>query len=79
MARPRDTTTEAHSAQLAIWRRLGPEERSRLAVRMSEGAREVTRAGIRKRHPNYSAEQVRLIMGKKSSEIAWRISSKCVM
>ena len=54
-----DTTIDAHAAQVAAWRRMGPERRMALALEMSNDIREVARAGIRHRHPEYDDEQVR--------------------
>jgi hypothetical protein len=57
-----DTSREAHHVQTAIWRRLGPSGRVALAVAMSEDLREVTRAGVRQRHPDYSDHDVELAL-----------------
>jgi hypothetical protein len=56
--RPADTTPEAHAVQIAIYRRLGPDGRLALALRMSDDVRSITRSGIRGRHPEYTEEQV---------------------
>jgi hypothetical protein len=58
--RPRDTTLESHEAQLQAYRRLGAAGRARLAARLSAATRELTRAGIRSRHPAYTEEEVEL-------------------
>jgi len=47
---------------LAIWRRLGASGRVALAIRMSEDLREVARAGICQRHPDYNAREVDLAL-----------------
>ncbi|MCA9544952.1 MAG: hypothetical protein KC613_11200 [Myxococcales bacterium] len=57
-----DTSDEAARVQRMLWRRMGPERRVELAVRMSEDAREISRAGIRARHPDYSEAQVELAL-----------------
>lgn len=57
-----DTSREARELQDAIWQRLGPFGRVALAIRMSEDLREVTRAGIRQRHPGYSEREVELAL-----------------
>jgi hypothetical protein len=72
----RDTTAESHVAQLEAYRRLGPAARSRLAARLSADVRELTRAGIRARHPEYGAEEVelairRLLYGDDLFRRAW--------
>ncbi|MBL8716976.1 MAG: hypothetical protein JNL79_13320 [Myxococcales bacterium] len=54
-----DTTEAAHRAQLAIWRRLGPEGRGRLAAEMSEDARAIAIEGERRRHPELSEAEAR--------------------
>lgn len=58
--RPLDTTPEAWAVQLGVWRRLGPERRVDVAMVMSEELVEVTRVGIRGRHPEYDDDAVRL-------------------
>jgi hypothetical protein len=60
--RPRDTTSESFSAQLAVYRRLGGSRRADLAGQLSAATREITRAGIRSRHPVYDEEQVELAL-----------------
>lgn len=60
--RTTDTSCEAREVQDAIWRRLGPSGRVALAIRMSEELREVTRAGIRQRHPGYGEREVELAL-----------------
>jgi hypothetical protein len=57
--RPSDTTDEARGVQLAAYRRMTPAQRAEIAVQMSEEARAVTEAGVRNRHPGWTAEQVR--------------------
>ena len=58
MTRPADTTRQARSIQLNILRRMPGPARVSMALEMSESVREVTRAGIRHRHPEWSEEQV---------------------
>lgn len=74
--RPRDTTPESHQAQLQAYRRLGAGGRARLAAQLSAATRELTRAGIRARHPAYSEEEVelairRLLLGDELFRRAW--------
>ena len=71
-----DTSPEAHAAQMEVDRRLGPERRLELALRMSGAARLTTAAGIRDRHPEYSEADVRwalfrLIHGDDLFRRAW--------
>ena len=66
---PKDTDKDAHLVHIALQRKLGGSGRVALAASMSEQAREISRAGIRARHPEYSEEQVhhalaRLILGE---------------
>jgi hypothetical protein len=58
--RPRDTTPDAHQVQIEIWRSMAPEARVRLAIEMSERAREIAIAGVMAREPGISREQARL-------------------
>lgn len=59
MARPRDTSQDAHRMQIEALRRLGPARRVEMALRMSDDARAVTMDGIRGRHPEYDEAMVR--------------------
>ena len=43
---------------MEVYRRLGPAGRVRLAASLSADTRELTRAGIRSRHPTYTDEEV---------------------
>jgi hypothetical protein len=74
--RPKDTSLESHEAQLQAYRRLGPAGRARLAAELSAKTRELTRAGIRARHPEYTDEQVenalrRILLGDELFHRAW--------
>jgi hypothetical protein len=55
---PRDTTTAAADRQRDWYRACGPGRRGELALEMSEEARELSRSGIRARHPEWPEEQV---------------------
>lgn len=57
-----DTSPDAHAAQLAAWRRMGPEKRLLLAMQMSDEIRQVALAGIRHRHPDYSEADARFAL-----------------
>jgi hypothetical protein len=59
---PADTTPEALEVQRAIWRRMGPVRRLRLAMQMSDDSRRITADGIRSRHPDYAPEQIRFAL-----------------
>lgn len=72
-----DTWLEAAAIQLEAWRRLGPEARVALAAALSDEMREVSRAGIRSRHPDYDEEQaaralLRLIVGDDLARAVYR-------
>ena len=61
---------------MSVYRRLGAAQRARLAGRLSEDVRELSRAGIRARHPAYTDEEVefavrRLLYGDDLFRRAW--------
>jgi hypothetical protein len=56
---PADTTSEAWEAQVTLLRRMTPEQRSAIASRLTQLARDASRAGIRARHPEYGDAEVR--------------------
>lgn len=58
MVAPKDTTPEAFARQLDGLRMMSPQERLRRALEMSDEVREVAKAGIRARHPQYGDRQV---------------------
>jgi hypothetical protein len=55
-----DTSEEAARVQLAVFRRMRPEERLELAFQMTNELRGRLAEGVRQRHPEYSEDQVRL-------------------
>ena len=55
-----DTTSEAASVQRDVWRRVTPEQRDQVAAQLSENVRTIAAEGVRRRHPEYNDEQVRL-------------------
>ena len=57
---PRDTTLEAARMQLEIFRRMTPEQRSRLAFELTDSVRRLAAEGVRARHPEDTDDQVRL-------------------
>jgi hypothetical protein len=74
--RPRDTTPDAHCAQIEVWRAMTPARRVRLAIEMSERAREIAIAGVMAREPGISHEAARLrvlrqILGETLFEAAY--------
>jgi hypothetical protein len=58
MAIPRDTSPEIWRRYLDAMRTTPPEERVRRAVRMSDELRDIVRAGVRSRHPDWTAASV---------------------
>ena len=53
-----DTKPEAAAVQEAAYRRLGKMGRLKVAFQLSDLVRALAQAGIRKRNPEYTAEQV---------------------
>lgn len=53
-----DTDSLAQRVQLDVYRRLGPGRCAEICFEMSEDSRELSRAGIRRRHPEYDAHEV---------------------
>jgi hypothetical protein len=67
-----DTSTAARARQLEVFRGMSPAERVTLAVEMSDEIRAVAEAGIRRRHPEHSDDQVRtalvaIVLGRESA------------
>jgi hypothetical protein len=62
--------------QQLVFRRMTGDQRVRMAVQMSEDAREISRCGIRARHPQYTPIEVeqalrRLMLGDDLVRRAW--------
>jgi hypothetical protein len=57
---PADTSPDAARVQMEVFRRMAPEARMRLALQMSASLRAIVAAGVRYRHPEFSAQQVKL-------------------
>jgi hypothetical protein len=71
-----DTSSDVADRQRAVYARMAPDERVRLAVQMSEMTREIAMDGIRQRHPDYSDDDVisalfRLLHGDDLFAKAW--------
>ncbi len=58
MAQPKDTTVDAWSRQVQAFRAMRPQDRLRLALTMTDEVLEITRAGIRRRHPEWAEVQI---------------------
>jgi hypothetical protein len=72
----RDTSPEAHAAQLRAYARLGPARRVALAFELSEAAREIAIEGVRARSPGLSRSRareigLRRILGGELFDAAW--------
>jgi hypothetical protein len=57
---PADTSLEAIRVQHAVYRRMTPEQRWKLAFQMTEFVRALSASGVRLRHPEYTERQVEL-------------------
>ena len=65
----RDTSAAARRIQIEALRRLDGPTRLQMALRMSDDSREITLAGIRHRHPDWTDDDVhrellRLLLGR---------------
>lgn len=56
----RDTAPEIDRLLVERWRQQSPAQKLQIVAALSEACRELARAGIRERHPDASAEEVRL-------------------
>jgi hypothetical protein len=56
----RDTSLEATRVYYESLRRMGPARRLKAAFQLSDRMRAVVEAGVRRRHPDYDEERVRL-------------------
>lgn len=54
----RDTRPQAAAIQADLYRRADPSQRAQIAVELSEAARLTSIDGIRRRHPEYSEDEV---------------------
>lgn len=77
MSLPRDTTPAAQDIQLEIIRGMGGRARLEMALQMSDDARAVTQAGFRRRHPDWTSEQVHeaLLVLMLGEQLAQRVSA----
>jgi hypothetical protein len=57
-----DTRPEAQRVQIAALRKLGPGGRLKAGLDLSQLARDLIRAGIRMRHPDYDERQIDLAL-----------------
>ena len=73
LVRPNDTTAAAHAVHIRAYRNAGPEQRVAIAAELSEAIRELSRAGVRMRHPELSDDEVtrevcRIFYGERGRE-----------
>ncbi|OQY07446.1 MAG: hypothetical protein B6I25_01850 [Planctomycetales bacterium 4572_13] len=76
---PTDTSKEAAEVQAEALRRMGLSGRAELTMQLCDNLREITKAGIRHRHPDYTDQQItqaylRLIL---ESELFQQIFPNC--
>ena len=57
---PADTTPEAFEVQMAIYRKMTPDQAIQNVLALNRRARACATAGVRMRHPDYTDDQVRL-------------------
>ena len=55
----RDTSPEAEAVMIGILRRMSPEAKLRQACALTRMVRELARAGLRRRHPEATEEELR--------------------
>jgi hypothetical protein len=53
-----DTSPRAAAIHLELYRAAGPAKRAQIAADLSDAVRATTLAGIRRRHPEYSDQDV---------------------
>lgn len=73
---PRDTNPETYELQLRLYRALPPGQRAEMALRLSDEIRQVSRGGIKRRHPDYSDLELNqaltvLLYGREVAELVW--------
>lgn len=61
---PIDTSAEAQAILVERLRRMSPSERFAEGERLCRFSRQVMRAGIRMRHPDYSEDQVEMALAR---------------
>jgi hypothetical protein len=59
---PADTAPEALRVQFCVWRRQGIAGRARAAFALNDEIRRQAAEGIRRRHPHYDDDEVRLAL-----------------
>ena len=74
---PADTRLDAHELQISAFRAMSGAQRVMAALEMSDAARQISRAGFRARHPQWTAEEVErataaVLLGPNLSAVALR-------
>lgn len=59
-SRPLDTSPEIERMQNEIFRKMAPARRLQLAIELTQTSRKLLAAGVRRRHPEYDDEKIRL-------------------
>ncbi len=62
--RPLDTDKRIDDLQMKLLRTMTPEQRLHLGFQLSRMSRRLQEEGVRRRHPDYSEEQVRLAVAR---------------
>ncbi len=58
--KPLDTTRAAEKIQIEIFKKMAPERRLQAALDLAATSRKLLAEGVRRRHPDYTEDQVRL-------------------
>lgn len=74
--RPRDTHPDLYQFYIGLFRELSPEQRGAMTAVMSDEGRQIAREGIRRRHPEYSDEEIAralmaLLYGEQAATAIW--------
>lgn len=59
-SRPLDTSPEVERLQNEIFSKMKPARRLQLAIELTQTSRKLLATGVRRRHPEYDDEKVRL-------------------
>lgn len=73
---PHDTSAEAHRLQRELYLKMGGAARAAIAFQLADTTRHLAMAGIRRRHPGYTDEDVklawtRITLGDELCRAAW--------
>jgi len=59
-----DTDKKADALQTTLLQKMTPEQRFQLGLQLSRMSRRLQEEGVRRRHPEYSEEEVRLAVAR---------------